>query len=239
MTTAIVMTLYRRLEYTVQVLLSLRACFSESGPLPTYLFVDCGPDAVARGAHQFAEDVGPVVRVVASNARLGCNANTFRALRAAFAEYDSVIALEDDTVLAPDALRYFLWGLGKYRNDRSVFSISGYHRTSYFNTEHTHAVQRRKWFTPWGWATWADRFADIEKSLSSRSVPKGQSWDVYVTQNARRERYEVYPVLGRVQNIGATDGENVPSSDWHRRNHHCPLFAGQFSLSSDCAWAEL
>lgn len=232
------MTLHRRLEYTLQVLDSLRACFAKSGPLPTALFVDCGPEEVANAARSFAEEADAFVRVDVAGNHLGCNANTFRALRDGFTTYDSVIALEDDTVLAPDALEYFLWGLAQYKNDSSVFSISGYHRTTERDDEKLYGASRRQWFTPWGWATWADRFADIENSLAVKSVPPGQSWDVYVNQNARSDRYEVYPALSRVQNIGATDGQHVPSPEWHKQNQHCPIFAGQFAHIPQGSWVE-
>jgi hypothetical protein len=46
------------------------------------------------------------------------------------------------------------------------------------------------------------------------------SWDVIVNHALRAGRYEVFPAVSRIQNIGAERGTHVPSAEWHAAHHH-------------------
>ena len=241
MTTAIVMTLYRRPVYTSQVLDSVMSCREDIGDMPFWMFVDLGCDEVADLAFRFARDSGLRAGVFWSSERLGCNKNTFRAVDAAIDQFDSVIVLEDDVLLGRDAIRYFKWGLRKYSGDPDVFSISGYHRDNDAKEQDVGVVSRRCWFVPWGWATWRDRWIDVRNARMNHPIPAGVSWDTWLSENARAGRSEIYPPVSRTQNIGANGGQHVPSPEWHRENQWNPVWVNSlfpFSKPGVNEWSE-
>lgn len=218
MTTAIVMTLCSRPRYTRRTLEALAAC---DGVNDYPVFLVCEPVcqevvdmAVLFGRHH------PRTKVLRHDARIGCNANTFAALSAGFAEADRVIALEDDTVPARDFLRFAAWGLDTYADDASVLSVCGYQRTPATELLERDAVIRERWFTPWGWATWRDRWESLAEHW--QHAADAASWDTVIDKLTRRDRYEVRPLVARIQNIGGEGGTHVPSPMWHAAHHANP-----------------
>jgi hypothetical protein len=235
MRTCVVMTMYRRPEYTARVLNSLARCYGIDNR-DVFLFVDFGCPEVAQLANEFA--VGKRCTVHHNERRIGCNHNTWQALAKGFEQHEAVVAVEDDTVFARDALEYFDWALEAYEHDQNVFSISGYRKRigEELSLACARQVSRHQWFTPWGWATWSDRYADIKRVADSWQEG-GPSWDEGITDHARKGRFEIYPELARVQNIGAELGEHVPSPEWHAQNHFNAAWAGMFD-SAGGQWRE-
>ena len=139
-----------------------------------------------------------------------------------------VIVLDDDIVPAADCLRYFEWAGEKYRDDREVFTVSAYARETPPPARY-HSVRRLRWFTPWGWATWRDRW---EEMRAHWGFGEPFSWDVIVNRT-RGERFEIQPFLSRVQNIGAEGGVHVPDPQWHREHQYNEF--GAWSVSLDPA----
>jgi len=234
--TVIAMTAHRRPEYTHEVLQSLSQCSEEIGSIPVFIYVDHGCEEVSLLCDRWQASSPLNVSVFTSAGNLGCNGNTWRALDGAFRCSDSVIMLEDDTVLAKDAIRFFLFCLDRFKHDADVFSVSGYNRADTLKLDAIRQLGRRKWFTPWGWATWKDRYDDIVEARQKVKVSPRLSWDIFVTDNARRGRQEVFPVVSRVQNIGAENGAHVPSPEWHRQNQHTPAWAGIFGDIAPGDW---
>jgi hypothetical protein len=155
--------------------------------------------------------------VLVGTQQVGCNVNTYSALAAGFDHHDRVIALEDDTVPGRDFLRYCDWGLESYERDPTVMSICGYQKTPVEEVGYRNAVVREQWFTPWGWALWRDRWNSIRDSwpVDDRQI----SWDTVIDKLTRQDRFEVRPLLARVQNIGAEGGAHVPGAAWHAEHH--------------------
>ena len=165
--------------------------------------------------------------------RAGCNA----AIRAAFVygfmgDADYHVHLEDDTVPCRDALRWFAWARDRYRDDPAVLNVSGYQRISNGHVSHSGL---RRWFTPWGWATWRDRWQQLAAGWSPYEAI---SWDGVVNHALRAGRYEAFPTVSRIQNIGAEHGVHVPSAEWHAANHHVPETADDLGASV-IAWTEV
>jgi hypothetical protein len=148
---------------------------------------------------------------------VGCNVNTYSALAYGFDHHDRVIALEDDTLPARDFLRFMDWGLTAYERDETVFNICGYQKTPTTEIGYRSEVIREQWFTPWGWATWKDRWDGIRDTWPADD--KQISWDCVIHWFTRRDRFEVRPLLARIQNIGAEGGAHVPSAEWHAAHH--------------------
>jgi hypothetical protein len=150
------------------------------------------------------------------NRRVGCDRNIYEALERGFQVSDYVIQVEDDVLLAPDALRFFEWAQSN-EQDQGLFTITAYHRT--LQPEDPFACQRVCWFIPWGWATWRSRWTEIRECWDFNA------WDGSLNHRTRGSRATLLPLLSRAQNIGAEKGAHVPSVDFHRAHHHTPYWA--------------
>lgn len=209
---AIVMTLFRRPSYTARVLEALAACDGIDG-VPVFLMCEPVNEEVQRLALTFRK---PCEVYTYAN-RVGCNRNTLYALSKGFEVADRVVALEDDTVPGRDFLRFVRWGLDAYENDKDVFSVCGYQRTEAADLGRVTEVIRENWFTPWGWATWRDRWQTVSEGWPARDDQV--SWDAVLHRVRLGHRCEVRPVVARIQNIGGELGAHVPSIEWHERHH--------------------
>lgn len=151
----------------------------------------------------------------------GCNDAIYTSLRYGFEIMQSEFHLhfEDDTVPTRDALLWFSWARDRYRHDPNVFTVSGYQQKSNGRLDE---CGTRRWFTPWGWGTWIDRWVEMANRWTSRD---GTSWDIIVNNVIRRTRWEAYPTVSRIQNIGAELGTHVANAEWHAKYHHVPVTA--------------
>lgn len=214
----ITVSLYNRLEYTKRLFEHLDRC----SLIDEYnIFICCEPNDLR--VIDLAKSFRPRQTTVMVNAvRLGCNTNIFKAIATGFERCDYNIHFEDDTIPSRDCLRFFEWANSKYRHDSSVFTVCGYVNSNN-RTEHYRPMSidpenicRRKWFTPWGWATWRDRFVEMKKAWDFSG--KYGSWDCTIN-SIRMDRYEIFPAIARVQNIGAENATHVPSAEWHKTHH--------------------
>jgi hypothetical protein len=214
--TVVVLTLCNRPEYTKQVLTGLARC-DDIDRFPVGMLCEPVNQEVIELAQAFTQLPQVKAWVLVGTQQVGCNVNTYSALAAGFDHHDRVIALEDDTVPGRDFLRYCDWGLESYERDPTVMSICGYQRTPVEEVGFRNAVVREQWFTPWGWALWRDRWNSIRDSwpVDDRQI----SWDTVIDKLTRRDRFEVRPLLARVQNIGAEGGAHVPGAAWHAEHH--------------------
>lgn len=234
----ITMTAYRRPDYTAQVLRSLaatgtarqwRLLIQVEPPDPATSNAD---QAAAEQTWQLVQQLADELdlapwRVQRNGQRLGLNRNTHTVLAAAHSAMDAtdwLLHLEDDTLLAPDALAWYAWALDRYADDPRVFTIAGYHRCDDVPPQaQWHQCGRRDWFTCWGWACWGYRLAELLAHWSFAN-PKSFAW--HLNRGLRGGRQEVHPLLSRIQNIGYQAGENGRSAQWYRDNHRTPVWAG-------------
>jgi hypothetical protein len=143
--------------------------------------------------------------------KLGCNKNIFNCLNSSFEKTDFNIHFEDDTIPGKDCLRYFEWANEKFKQNTSIFNISAYQKDAGINIEN---IKIRNHFTPWGWATWKNRWDLIKNKLKKNIVTIGNvSWDQLLLNITKSN--EIYPEVSRTQNIGADQGTNVPNKEWH------------------------
>jgi len=181
------------------------------------IFVDHRCDETLRVAREIAVSAGWQMKV--SAAPLGCNKAIGESLLWGFADMGSLyhIHLEDDTVPAPDCLRWFEWAK-QFGINPNVFTVSAYSRDT---DGAAYQARARQWFTPWGWATWGDRWAEIEPRWPDR----WPSWDTVMNWQVRGDRRELHPHLARVQNIGCFGGAHTPPTVW-AMNHYNRNYAG-------------
>lgn len=171
---------------------------------------------------------------MAMTCRAGCNTAIQASIQYGFDHMGSEfhVHLEDDTVPCRDALRWFAWARDAYRDEPAVMNVSGYQRIS---NGRLGECGLRRWFTPWGWGVWKDRWLGLTAGWStSPSV----SWDVVVNHVLRAGRFEVFPTVSRIQNIGAERGTHVPNAEWHTANHRVPVTADDLGGESVTKWTQ-
>ena len=225
----ITVSAYNRPEYLEQTLAALRSCIG----IETCRVVVCiDPSEHATRSAGIAARYG--FESATFDRRVGCN----KAIRAALAfGFDQMgseyhVHFEDDTVPTRDCLRWFAWARDQYRDDPAVMNVSGYQRISNGSPGE---CGLRRWFTPWGWATWLGRWPCLSHGWARDDVT---SWDVIVNHALRAGRYEAFPTVSRIQNIGAENGTHVPSAEWHTEHHRVAVTADDLDGDPPLAWVE-
>lgn len=167
---------------------------------------------------------------------LGCNLAIYTCLNTGFLFTNYLIHIEDDILLAPDALEYFEWANKQYKDNKSVFTVDTYNNLASQGVQSTdyQTVSRAKSFKPWGWATWIDRWEEIKDLWQFGFEPRtingtkfeGGGWDLCMKKVLRGDRYRIYPNLARCINIGAEQGAHTPSPEFHWAKHTVKNWAG-------------
>lgn len=210
----ITMTLFRRPDYTEQVLQALSKCIG----IEKYHMI-ISVDGDNKKVLQLANDYNSCsTKVIQQTTRLKCGPNTKFVLTEGFKETDYVIHIEDDTVPSSDMLRYMEWAR-QFESEDKCFSVTAYNHT--VQPDNLSDVFRVRWFTPWIWATWKSRWSE----MSSRWK---HNWDSHLNKGVRGDRHTIKPQVSRAQNIGAIGGVCVPSAEFHRANHHTPIVSGPY-----------
>lgn len=218
----ITMTAYRRNDYTREVLDSLAACHG----VADWLFlphVEPGYDEVIETVRGFSA-CESIVEI--NPERKGLNRNTHAAVSCGAARNpDVLLHIEDDTVLAPDALLWFEWAvceiMTKKKCGPNVLLASGYNGVKQKPTE-THVGNVRKIWCPWGWAT---NSGGLQFLLAKWNFRNPKCFTCHFRRVYHHTRWEIFPSLSRVQNIGYTAGENGRTAEWYRANHRAPYVA--------------
>ncbi len=87
--------------------------------------------------------------------------------------YNSCIVLEDDLITSRNFLNYMNDTLKFYKNDLRVFSIAGYSVPIKSSSQYDVYFTKRS--SSWGWATWKDRWVNIDWEVNDYEVFKSDS----------------------------------------------------------------
>lgn len=199
----ITLTLWRRPEYTRQCLRALRAC---AGIENYAIIIGINPDPATVGElAEIADGItfGQYHTVMVHDHDLGCNLNKRAVLDLAFTHFSYVVQIEDDVILAPDALRYFEWAR-QFERDESLFTVTAYGHDSGSRGQEGR-VCRQPFFTCYGWATWKDRWEQMRAAWPC-TYSGEPYWDQVLCYRVRDQRCELYPRVSRTINIGADAG---------------------------------
>lgn len=148
-------------------------------------------------------------------------------------KYNHVIVLEDDLITSPNFLAFMNQALDFYNQHESVMSISGFTLPIGFKKEYSFDMFFSYRASSWGWATWKDRWFDVDWEVSSyeeflkdRKLQIGfnrggadmcrmlkkqmnkeiDSWAIRFCYNQfRQNRLTVIPKISKVKNIGLND----------------------------------
>lgn len=170
------------------------------------------------------------IKVRESAENMGLARSILAGVNDAFREQDSLIVLEDDIVTSPDFLEFMNSALDRYRDERSVFSISGFQFPFPAPRGYSYDAYLSYRASSWGWGTWKDRWAGVDWSVADYSAfqhdrisrkkfnrggndlasmldrqmaGKIDSWAIrWAYAHFKAGAYCLYPVRSRVENIG-------------------------------------
>ncbi|GAB4050345.1 glycosyltransferase family protein [Spirosoma litoris] len=201
-----------------------------------YIFVDAPkrPDDVAKvnEVHKLLDAVSGFRTIHRDYAKsnIGCADSIIRGVSHVLSKHPTAIIVEDDLITAPNFLDFMNQCLVKYADNKRIYSIAGY--TLPFSqpaqyTSDTYTIPRH---SPWGWATWADRWQSIDWDMKDypefardrqqqkafmqggsdlvgmlRDQMEGRSdaWDIRFCYNRfKGNGLSIYPTKSKVQNIG-------------------------------------
>lgn len=138
-------------------------------------------------------------------------------------QYGRVIVLEDDIVVSNKFLEYMNKSLDYYANNSRIFSIAGYCPNINLDTNDVFFFNR---IESWGWASWADRWNNIDWGLTDLDsfinnqkeidrfnrggndlteilLANMDAWDIRACYTSfKNGSYTVYPPKSLVKNIG-------------------------------------
>lgn len=236
---AIGIVLYNRPAYTLELFQNLVNNHNVR-EFPIYVNVDACDDAAITNRildiindHSYGLSIA-TVRV--NQPRLGCGYNHFDLIDNRIKEDDFII-FEDDTIpAAADALNYFYSSLSRLKAE-GLLSVCGFNRASSPDLigppDRSYDVTIADYFCPWGFATTKHKWAEAYASAYADPSWRRMSWDAALYHNlGPGKRLSLFPLLSRMQNIGAELGTHVPSADWHRDNHFVNF--GAWHTTIDC-----
>jgi len=181
------------------------------------------------------------VHIVEKDHNMGLSASVIAGVSEVLQNYDQVIVLEDDLLTATDFLEYMNEALSFYKEDLSIYSISGYT----FPSPHLEEIKGDVFLYPrpasWGWATWKNRWEKADWTMPDfdqfyndipaiRSFLRGgedmfmmllkqqkgliQSWAIrWAYVHFKHQAHSLYPFRSKVRSIGTDNsGTNLPNT---------------------------
>lgn len=232
----IIVFCYNRPEHLRKTMNWLRANkHAEESPL--YVFCD-GPKVNATdeqlqkiaAARAVVDELAVVpafkeVHILKRDENLGLGTSIITGVTEVINNHGKAIILEDDLEMSPLFLDYMNKCLDHYEARKSVFSISGLsrpHPERFYPKDYPYDVYVSLTHHPTGWATWADRWAQVDWDAKAYDVMKDQPEMIAAF---RRIEYPEWDDLKRVKE----NGKNIWSVRFglaHFVNHAvsiCPI----------------
>ena len=132
-----------------------------------------------------------------------------------------VVAGEEDVVVSSDVLSYMQWAATRFQDDPRVLIACAHSRggqgwdlqaPARDADADQEAVQLRRYFNPWVWGCWRDRWESIldpewdRDCNSGGPIRSGYDWTVQTRIMPRHKMRCVVPDASRSQNIGEREG---------------------------------
>ncbi len=223
----ITMSLFNRPEYSRQALDHLHKCIN-SNQYQVLVHIDRSPytDELMEMVAEYSSDLD--IHCFSPSKNLGCNRSVYECLDWSFEDADFNIHIEDDILLAKDALQYFEWCAKEFVDDKTIFTVDGYNNVPYeLNSNKEYEILKTPSYKPWGWCIWKDRWSNIKDNWGfsygaiyeqGKRIYDGGSWDLKMKKLLRGDRCRIFPTLARSRNIGEV-GLHTPSKEWHNKKH--------------------
>lgn len=165
--TPIVLFVYQRPQGARKVIESLLRYSDMTGQM-LYIFSDAAKgefdrEDVEEVRHFIREVKGfGEVRIIERDVHLGLAGSIIQGVSHVLSKYGSAIVLEDDLVPRRGFFEYISKALQFYQDDKRVFSISGFSYGFSLPDEFPHDVYPLTRGCSWGWATWSDRWFNVD-----------------------------------------------------------------------------
>jgi len=223
---AAILFTYHRSYHTGQVLASIK----NNTILPEKLFIfqdglkPDEDDTEWKKVNSMIRDVNWCDKqVIVSEQNKGLADSVITGVHSVFQEYDAVIVIEDDCVLAPDFMKFMIQALTRYEQNQKVYSVSGY-RWPVVLEEDQHDAFCCGRVSSWGWGTWKGRWekctkdTDFLKRLKADRTKSGHLavWGndlenmLLGTISGRFDSWGVYWALYVIENEGVCINPYVP-----------------------------
>jgi len=152
-------------------------------------------------------------------------------------KYKKVIVLEDDLIVSSDFLDYMNEALEFYKDDKKIWSISGYGPNMKCLENYNEDIYLSTRASSWGWATWKSRWDSIDwdiqdwqefkqnkkaiekfnlggndmyKMLELQMLGKIDSWAIRWCYNQfKQDKYTIYPKKSKIINNGFSDNKGT------------------------------
>ncbi len=186
----IALFVYKRAHHTAGTIAALSQC-PEARESDLLVFAD-GPRneserpaveasrAVVANAEGFRS-----VHLTARERNVGLSKNLVSGVEEALSRSDQIIVLEDDIEVTPDFLTFMNAALEYYASRPEVFSISGYLYPVDLDPRFSFDTFLFSRFSCWGWATWRDRWNQIEWKKPGRAefLRSEEFWQIWRISN--------------------------------------------------------
>ena len=187
------------------------------------------------------------IKIIERNENYGLAKNIIAGVSNIINEYGRVIVIEDDLLTSKNFISYMNQALDFYKDDKQIFSISGYtgKLKSLENLKEDVYLSYRP--SSWGWATWKDQWngidwnvtnfdkfikdkeaikkfnrggIDMTRMLKHCMQGKNHSWAIrWSYAMSKQDKYCVYPKVSKIQNIGfGDDATNCTGIDIYKTN---------------------
>jgi hypothetical protein len=182
------------------------------------------------------------ITIIEAEKNKGLATSIIEGVTAVINKYDKVIVLEDDLILSTNFLLFMNKALEYYESYLNVLSISG------FTMPIKGLLDNEVYFTQrgasWGWATWKNRWSEIDwkvseynnfknnqqqrkqfnkmgsdlsSMLDSQMQNKIDSWAIrFYFHQFNKQLYTVYPALSKVINIGLENDKYATHTAWQK-----------------------
>jgi hypothetical protein len=210
---------WRRPEYTKRCLEALERC-RMFGAYKTFISIDgertAETDATYSVAENFADKYPKLVDVIQCRVNRGVADHPEAAYEYAFTGLgygsDFNVAIEDDCLLAPDALELADWFYAHPNRDQWAFLNLGHIQGDGWDRP-MEVCESSQIVSPWCWAFTRETWAKIRPCWNQKQqVPVGWDWSLSYTM-ALNGWTSLYPYLSRAYNIGKEGGvHTVPSA---------------------------
>jgi hypothetical protein len=160
----------------------------------------------------------------------GCANSIINGISSVLKNHESAIIIEDDIVTSANFLDYSNQCLDFYRQNKTVFSISGFSLPFAPPKDYPFDVFSFTRSCSWGWSTWSDRWfavdwgvadfdnfmndskaqkefcfggSDMVKMLNDYMKGSIDAWDIRFSYSQfKRNGFTIYPIISKVENIG-------------------------------------
>ncbi len=170
------------------------------------------------------------IKIILREKNLGLANSVISGVSEVINKYEKAIVLEDDIVTSPYFLKFINEALEFYKDDKKIYSISGYNFPIKIPTFYKYQIYISPRPSSWGWATWKDRWEkaewkpesvinirdkktirnlmdkagkDLAPMLLKSIEGKISSWAVkWAFTHLKNGSYCLYPIKSLVKNIG-------------------------------------